>query len=314
MKPTSGRRSVVELRVLVPWALERLAKGEFRLRRRRDGEPTNLVLDKAVGTRSVERIAAALRNVLSSEEPAAAEALWGLREARNPEKVRRAMQILFPGPIGDSAGRELADSDWETIVSFVYQRNVALLESAKRVIEKRLSFGTEGEAWFEDLCQSTNAAILPAQIQRFYTLELGRLFPGIVKRAEKLRLLRPVEAVLEYVRRYLLEASGCYAFGQFLAALLLCRSALEEAVEDRLKRHGHGAELAKIDRKEGWLYALLKLAHKKGILNDKTYEYSDGIRHLANKAIHGETVPGDDTCKQAYKRSRSVLESLYRTA
>jgi hypothetical protein len=254
---------------------------------------------------------AALERVLCSQEPEAAEALFRLKQNRTPDSVKHAMQVLFPGPIGVSAGEQLAQADWSAIVSFAYHESVEPIRSlVRRVVKKQLGFGTGSEKAFEELMESANPAAVRVAAQDYYTCELARLFPKIVKRAERLRVTPSVQAVPQYLQRYLNEASRCYIYGQFLAALFLCRSALEEAVKDRLKATGHGAEVARIERRE-WLYALLKLARDKKILNKSAYRDADRIRGQAKDAIHGKYLPGDTECVKAYTDTRLVLQSLY---
>ena len=306
MKPS--KRHSTDLDVLVPWILERLLEGEFRLKVDADGRLRAARLDEDYAGMSLEHMEQDLRGALSQTD---AEALFRLKESRSPETIMESMQVLFPGPIGMYAGRQLADSEWWAILTFVYDQSIALANSmGKIMVKETLQLSTPKAKSFDDAIRSGASNAHTRAVQKYYVAQIRNLFPGIVKRAEKLRVLSAANQVPEYVQHYLSEPSRCYIYGQFLAALFLCRSALEEAVEDRLRSKGHGAEIAKIERSK-WLYALLSLARDKSVLNESTHRCANEIRELAKDAIHGNRLPEDEQCRKAYKKTRFVLESLY---
>jgi hypothetical protein len=136
-----------------------------------------------------------------------------------------------------------------------------------------------------------------------------RLFPKMVRRAGSVTPLPEGKQVPEYVRRYLLEASRCYVSGQFLAALFLCRSALGEAIIVSLRRKGYAEDLGAL--KEEGLKGILNLAQRKGLLDQSSHREADGIRTLANQAVHGIKLLTEEECKAAIAATREIVDRLY---
>jgi hypothetical protein len=136
-----------------------------------------------------------------------------------------------------------------------------------------------------------------------------KLFPELVRRAGSLSPVPGGNQAPEYVRRYLLEASRCYVSGQFLASLFLCRSALGEAVIVSLRRKGYAEDLGAL--KEEGLKGIFNLAHHKGLLDHARHLEADGIRTLANQAVHGIKNPTEEECKTALEMTREIVEHLY---
>jgi len=150
---------------------------------------------------------------------------------------------------------------------------------------------------------------LPLFTARKYAKEIRNLFPKIVRRAGSLRLLPAAKEVPEYVCRCLIEASRCYIYGRFLASLFLCRSALEESVKDVLRKKGYEKDMAAM--KDEGLKGILRLARDKGLMDEALHNQADDIRALANQAIHGNKLPTDDECKNAFDLTRGILQHLY---
>jgi hypothetical protein len=149
---------------------------------------------------------------------------------------------------------------------------------------------------------------LPVFAARKYAREFVNLFPKMAKRAELLKLLPVSKGLPQHLLRYLIEASRCFIYGQFLACLVLCRSAIENAIETRLSETGYGNEVANVTRDK--LINLLTLALDKRLVNESTYLEADQIRTLANHAIHGTRIPDGEECKRAFHRTRYVIQEL----
>jgi hypothetical protein len=139
--------------------------------------------------------------------------------------------------------------------------------------------------------------------------KLTKLFPEMVRRAGSLSPVPHKNQVPEYVRRYSHEASRCYVSGQFLTSLFLCRSALGEAVIVSLRRNGYAEDLGTL--KEEGLKGIFNLAHHKGLLDHMRHREADGIRTLANQAVHGIRLPTEEECKTALEMTREIVEHLY---
>ena len=131
----------------------------------------------------------------------------------------------------------------------------------------------------------------------------------MVKRATapEFRMLSASREVPESLQRYLIEASRCYIYGHFLASLIVCRSAIEEAVKRRLIDIGKQEEINRDDR----LVTLLRLAKQERLLDKTRYDYANCIREKARLAVHGKGIPPDEECVDALIKTRGILEHLY---
>lgn len=156
---------------------------------------------------------------------------------------------------------------------------------------------------------------LRAHLTVFHARRLSKQFPKIVDRAEKLSLLRTDYDVPDGVRQYIEQASACYLQGLLIACLIVCRSAIEFAVRDRLKALGHGSELDSFEKSKNGdsLKWLIELA--KRILpwqfND-VLEDSHKIREVARRAVHVES-PDEDECREMFILTRTIVHTLYTT-
>jgi hypothetical protein len=105
------------------------------------------------------------------------------------------------------------------------------------------------------------------------------------------------------------EASRCFIYGQFLASILLCRSAIVAAAEDRLRKKGFGREVDQV--RQDFLKNVLKLALNKGPLDETIWKAADEIRVRANKAAHSDMLPDARDCMEAYHLTRGIIQHLY---
>ncbi len=165
-------------------------------------------------------------------------------------------------------------------------------------IERRLLKREQGES--------------PDMVTMGYARRLGRLFPRMVERAETLRVLPAQEPVPGEVQDYLREASRCYIYGQFIACLIVCRSAIEFAIGDCLRRHGKGKELEELRMgKKDSLENMIDLGRKELSWTLRpTLDDSDQVRIKANAAVHARP-PDADACKEMFLKTRGVLRELY---
>ena len=204
-------------------------------------------------------------------------------------------------------------ADWRDILAFVHIHLIDKANFGKKMgellIKEREGFSSPVMRAVEATLDTESPVVLPLFTARNYAKEMRNLFPKMIRRAGSLRLLRTAKEVPQYVRRYMIEASRCYVYGHFLASLFLCRSAMEEAVEDRLGKKGYAKEMAAI--KEEHLKGILRLARDKNIIDETTHNQADYVRVLANQAIHGNSLPMDDGCKNAFDVTRGILQFLY---
>jgi hypothetical protein len=134
-----------------------------------------------------------------------------------------------------------------------------------------------------------------------YLKEFAGEFKQLVGRAERLRVLDTTAPVPEPVQRYLAEATRCYVNGRYIASLLVCRSAVEFALRDRLKR-------------EDTIEKLIGYAREKLPWTLRpTLDLADEVRVAANRAVHPVpgAVPPGGVCMEMFVKTRAVLKELY---
>lgn len=150
------------------------------------------------------------------------------------------------------------------------------------------------------------------RVADFYAEWLGQKFPSMIDRAEKLNAISARTAVPESVQRYLIEASRCYVFGQYIGCLAICRAAIELAIGDFLRRNGKQADLLRLgaEGKDGFS-ARIAIAQSLGGWNLRfTLETAKEVRNWAGMVLHEKPVP-PDKCKELFFKARGVLKDLY---
>jgi hypothetical protein len=172
-----------------------------------------------------------------------------------------------------------------------------------------MGVGTEVGSQFETSIEHAEPGFLERAVAECYAEELKDLFPGMIRRAESLRVLPAGQAAPPEADGYLVEASRCFVYGHLLAALFLCRSALEAALQERLKGRGYGDHFIRV--KASKLEAMLELAHKDGLLDDVLFAQATTIRRASNAAIHGDRIPPDLDCRDYYEQTRGIIRHLY---
>ena len=78
---------------VIPWTIERLVRGEYRLILDNSGIPQSMECDPDYGKRSVSLIEEDLKAVLPAERT---EKLFALREHRTPQEVSEALAVALP--------------------------------------------------------------------------------------------------------------------------------------------------------------------------------------------------------------------------
>lgn len=306
-----------ELLRIVTFALECVLNNDYKEEFNQDGNLMALELRRGWFEGQVDTHPQLLedyfRRVLSPQQ---SEALYSLKERRTPEQIEEVFRLVSPISLSKTSRNpavDLADADWHGILRylnelFAVSRQIG--KGAGYLIAKEREgfsspFGTQLESYLEHR-YPTNLDFLAAEK---CVAEFGELLPKLVKRATapEFRLLAASKNVPESVKRYLIEASRCYLFGDFLACLIVCRSAIEEAVKQRLKDIGKEADVEKDDR----LVTLLRLARCGGLLDNKRLQMADGIRDIARKAVHGKRLPEERECIESFHQARGVLEHLY---
>src|SRR5579862_6424211 len=144
---------------------------------------------------------------------------------------------------------KLKGKTYEEVINNLYEEITGDLKKA----EGLLAAGRETIPKTEEMELSRNLdegfkGHLHERLASFHARRLSRQFPKIVDRAVKLALLTPDYEVPTNVKRYMEEASKSYLNGQFIACLMVCRSAIEFSVRDRLQESGHISELDEFEK------------------------------------------------------------------
>ena len=298
---------MTNLVTLIPWVIERLLQREYVLETDSEGVPINLEVGREHGAISVESMEEDLRATLLPEE---SYLLFALKDPHSDEDTKVALTEILGTKIGWHIADQLLGADWGKIVTLVYWQIRRFGESIGEIlIRDREGISSNAGSELEDSIQINRPDALPMFTERKYARELVSLFPNMVSRGETLRLLPAVEAGPKNLATLLKEASRCFIYGHFLASLFLCRSAIETALEDRLKKGGHGKEVAEISRDK--IVTLLEISQKKGLIDQVIFRQADDIRKLANPAIHGSRLPDMESCRNAFDQTREIIKHLY---
>jgi len=159
---------------------------------------------------------------------------------------------------------------------------------------------------------SGNQDAIAVSVVAHYADEISHLFPKLIRRAERLRVVPTQEKVPPEVRRYLEEASKCYIYGRFIACIIVCRSAIEFAIRERLLSRGQERALSAMkNQRSDSLWSLIDLARDvfPRVLKP-TLDDADEIRRAARDAVH-ISEPKPETCKDMFIKTRGVIGELY---
>jgi hypothetical protein len=293
---------------LTQWTLDRFLNLEYEVTRGSDGNPERLEVDPDYGVRSVETIEEDLKACLPWEK---LDKLFALRKQRTPAQVGAALEE-FPFlefDMGSATFERLLQAERTEIVSSLYW---GLRRSSDdifgSVIASRIGLGGPTAARFETEMQWRRPDALPKWAARYAVREISQLLPDVVERLRGFQVTPVTSAVPTNVAQYAREASRCYLYGFFAAALILCRSCIESGIEERLDQKGLRKQLNAIGFNK--VQAMLDLALASGVLNDLTFDMANDIRRSANQAAHGIVPVGTD-CPAKIEQTRTVLHQLY---
>ena len=246
--------------------------------------------------------------------PETARAFLTLKKNRTRDHLSAFLEELLEGSAEASrALSELENAPWDEILiyidSYIVHGPKLPGELGRLLVKEREGVSSPAGRKMEAFIDWSSPGFLSLFTVRKYTADFKDLFPGVVGRAERLRLIPVVKTVPNYIRRYLGEASRCFIYGQFLASILLCRSAIVAAAEDRLRKKGFGREVDQV--RQDFLKNVLKLALNKGLLDETIWKAADEIRVRANKAAHSDMLPDARDCMEAYHLTRGIIQHLY---
>jgi hypothetical protein len=146
-------------------------------------------------------------------------------------------------------------------------------------------------------------------IEKMYLEEISRLFKSIVTRAG------PLEP-LEFQDAQLNEASRCYLYGFFKAAVLLSASALEKRLRDAIGLVGLDQVGAKSKEQKGFYGPLVEVAAERGVLGPRERlgqdpafaSYARGVFQFRNKVAHEGHEPQSHEAEETLTKTRQVVE------
>jgi hypothetical protein len=187
--------------------------------------------------------------------------------------------------------------------------------------------GTEGFQAFSDLLQAILLAKgmkpeateaerrleLEIAVQKVYLREFSQLYARVVERASSLE-------VLDFSDPQLNEASRCYLYGFFRAAVMLAASALETNLRAALGPEGmeHVNQTLRSDvgRQRGFFKLLVDGADAQGLLGKRVrpgqeaalVAYSREIFTLRNAIVHEGDEPTPAVAEELLNKAREVVE------
>jgi len=295
---------------LVCWALDRLVKGQHKPSFNNIDNFASLNLDPSINHIDLEVAEESFKTTFSDEQ---CRALFSLKRARTPEQISKVLHLLFPSEIAQRGTGELEGADWDSIVLFVLLELAAAAERfGKDFADQQETFTTRQTRDVEKAMRISASEFFVQMSALKYVNEFGTSLPEVVGRARGLRMVTPRRNVPDGVQKYLFAASRCYIYGQFLASLVLCRSAIEYSVKDALRKVHVGQDADGID--DFSVAKLLRLARQRRVLDIPRWEQADNIRELARIAVHpkeGQDLPTEDQCRDAFVKTRDILDYLY---
>lgn len=291
---------------IIAWAIPRIAQGYYAFTDDSDGR--ELLVTERLPT--VEEMEGAL--LYERAEPAK-QALLDLRKDCNYETIRRAFKAVFGENPGDLFSKQFEGTSpiYELVIASLYGQERHLIANVQQLLvreRERLS-SASGSARIESgaLPQAMTIAVVVN-----YAEEVGRLFPRLIRRAEQLRMLQTEVNAPDNVQKYLEEASKCFVYGRFIACLIVCRSAIDFALRERLVAGGYKLQLESLRQsKADSLAAITSLCRSAFPPGYKvSLDAADEVRKTARDAVHkGE--PDTETCKEMFVATRGILRDLY---
>lgn len=223
---------------------------------------------------------------------------FGLESADEDRKLEKAIPSIIKG-LDEEVVSALAGGPLQSVFG-------------RYLIQARKSLVSRGDVSAEQTFLATASDTVKDCIALACVAEFAGRFPRIVSRFERLRMLGANATFPVDVQRYLDEATRCFVSGEFIACLLICRSAIEFALRYRLEREGKQQVLSQLDAKgqatlDGLISAArMELSWELG----KTLDAADQVKKKANIAIHRQS-PDVETCQSMFEITRGVLRELF---
>jgi len=290
---------------LIAWAIPRIAQGHYAVND--DSDSRELwVTERQPDLEEMEG------QLLYKRPEAVKEEILRLREDCNFESVQNVLVLLFGNKLGNLLAQQFADApvQYEFVIALAYSQEKRLVKDVQRLMTKgRERISTASHAAIES--KALPEALSVATVAH-YSQEVANLFPRLIHRAETLRVLAAQNMAPPSVQNYLEEASKCYLYGRFIACLIVCRSAIEFALRERLTAFGKESELVKMKyAREDSLKNIILVCRPIFPRTFKpTLDDADQVRREASNAVHN-MEPSAETCKQMFIKTRGILSELY---
>lgn len=297
---------------IIAKVLELMAKDQYRISEGEEGEGEEITIFDAPEPPN-DLVLEALQQLTSMHEEAnGPEHQLTLEEDWSDSWTFKFIELLFSNPQDrEKVSSILQGKSYEDALLYLHD----LFNSVMSDIQGMVGAGREtirkpDEA--ESIVNLENWDNGPEQLATFHAMRLSKQFPKIINRAEKLSLLRTDYEVPGDVRRYIEEASKCYLYGQLTGCLMVCRSAIEFAVRDRLKTR-HSSELQSFEKSQNGDSLKYLIEFAKELLPwqfKDALEDAQKVREAARRAVH--VKPSDENeCRDMFMLTRTVVHMLY---
>ena len=305
--PKSKDRELNEVEIIA-WAVPRIAGGNYVVS---DDERGRELWVTEFET-TLEEMEGALSH---GPNERVRDALLQLKADCNVTNIRTFFNQLVGEKLGALLTEQFTHIDlnlggYELAIAVGYRQ----LHLLTRGLQGILARGREGVAvpWLANLETDADLKAVSVAITTHYAQEISNLFPKMIRRAEQLRIVTTQEKAPPIVQRYIEEASKCYVYGRFIACIIVCRSAIEFALRDRLQAWGQQQALIEMkNQRSDSLWNLIELARLRFPGSAlPTLDDADEIRKAARDAVH-LAQPKLEVCKDVFTRTRGVLGELY---
>ncbi len=293
---------------IIAWAIQRIAGGNYAVSDDERGREL-WVTEFETTLEEMERL------LTHGPNERVRDALSRLKADCNPSNIRAFFNLLVGEKLGALMADQFANIDlsvagYEFAVAAGYRQLQRLTADIQRILAKE----REGVSvpWLANLETNADPKAVSVAITTHYAHEVSNLFPKMIRRAEQLRIVPTQEKAPPIVKVYIEEASKCYVYGRLIACIIVCRSAIEFALRDRLQSLGHQQALNEMrNQRSDSLFNLIELARLKFPKSAMpTLDDADEIRRAARDAVHSEQ-PKPEVCKDVFARTRGVLGELY---
>jgi len=189
----------------------------------------------------------------------------------------------------------------------LYPRRVRKAKDVGAILDGAIERLTAAREWVveQDIPLSALLGPSPEVRQRLfdehYSKALLERIQGMALRTDAVPVLRTREPICRGASLYLREATRSYILGLWDAAVALSRAALEEALEDRIR---------KLLGPMSGLDELIKAADRKRLIHRDAVSAAQRLQRLGNIVLH-ERQGTEDEALASVRDIRVVLRHLY---